>query len=120
MVTMLSCAWVFEWYAKIWDGCENLEDDECSGRPTAVRMPDMVETVWESISTDHRMTLQMMEKKLKISKETICKILTKNLGKWKICARFVPYCLTNEQKALRLEACQEFTQSADDDCSFLD
>jgi hypothetical protein len=26
----------FEWYARFQDGCENLDDDECSGRPTAI------------------------------------------------------------------------------------
>jgi hypothetical protein len=39
---------------------ENLEDDERSGRPTAVRTPDMIETVRELILTDRRMTLRMM------------------------------------------------------------
>lgn len=38
----------------------------------------------------------------------------------KICASSVPYCLTDEKKALRLEACQEFIQSVHDDCSLLD
>jgi hypothetical protein len=33
-----------------------------------------------------------------------------NLGKQKIYSRFVPHYLTDEQKALRLQACQEFIQ----------
>jgi transposase len=60
----LSHARVFEWYARFRDGCENLEDDERSGRPTAIRTPDMIETVCELISTDGQMTLQMMEKEI--------------------------------------------------------
>jgi hypothetical protein len=78
----------------------------------------MVETVQESISTDCWMTLQMMEKELKIRRETTCKILVENLRK--ICTSFVPYFLTDEKKALRLEACQEFIQSVDYDCCLLD
>jgi hypothetical protein len=34
------------------DGRENLEDDKRSRRPTAVRTPDMIETVREFSSTD--------------------------------------------------------------------
>jgi hypothetical protein len=51
----------FEWYARFRDGRENIEDDESSVRPTAVRTPDMIETVREMISNDRRMTLRMME-----------------------------------------------------------
>jgi hypothetical protein len=49
---------------KISDGRENLEDDERSGRQTAIRTPDMIETVRELISTDRRMTLGMMEEEV--------------------------------------------------------
>jgi hypothetical protein len=57
----LSGTRVFEWYARFRDGRGNLEEDERSGRPTAVRTPDMIETVREFILTDRRMTLWMME-----------------------------------------------------------
>jgi C4-type Zn-finger protein len=43
---------------------KNLEDSEHSGRPTAVRTPDMIETVREFISTDRRMTLRIMEEEV--------------------------------------------------------
>jgi hypothetical protein len=56
MVTMLSRTRVFEWDARFRDSRENLEDDEHSGRPTAVRTPDTIERVRELISIDQRMT----------------------------------------------------------------
>jgi hypothetical protein len=59
----------------------------------------MIRTVRELIST-----LWMIENELKISRETIHKILMEDIRKWKICTWFVPHCLTNEQKALRLQA----------------
>jgi hypothetical protein len=80
----------------------------------------MIETVSELISTDRRMTFRRMEEELEISRETIRKILMEDLGKRKICAGFVPHCLTDEQKALRLKSCQEFIQPVDDDRSLLD
>jgi hypothetical protein len=62
----------------------------------------------------------MMEEELEISRETIRKILVEDLGKWKIYERFVPQCLTDEQIAIRLQACQEFIQFVNDDLALLD
>jgi hypothetical protein len=64
--------------------------------------------------------LRTIEEELEINRETVLRIFVGDLGKGKICARFVPHCLTNEQKALRLQACQEFIRSVDDDRSLLD
>jgi hypothetical protein len=36
---------------------------------TAIQISDMIERIWELISTDLRMTLPMMEEKLRISKK---------------------------------------------------
>jgi hypothetical protein len=65
------------------------------------------------------MTLLVIEEELELSTETIRRNLVKYLGKWKICTRFVPHCLTNDQKALKWPACQEFIQSVHDDLSLL-
>jgi hypothetical protein len=91
-----------------------------SGQPTAVRTSDMIEIVWELISTDRRMTILKME--AEISRETIRRILVEDVGKQKsaIYARFVPHCLAEEQKALRLQVCQGFIQSMNDHRSLLD
>jgi hypothetical protein len=62
------------------------------------------------------MTLRMTAKELEISRETIRKILVEALKIRKICAGFVPHCLTEEQKAVRLQACQEFIWCVEDDC----
>jgi hypothetical protein len=52
-----------------------------------------------------------MEEELEISRETIFKILMEDLGKRKIWVTFVPHCLTDEQKALRLQACRVYSIS---------
>jgi histone-lysine N-methyltransferase SETMAR len=66
------------------------------------------------------MPLRIIEEELEISRGTIRKTLLEDFRKRKICARFVPHCLTDEQKAVGLEAYQEFIQSVDDDCSLHD
>jgi hypothetical protein len=77
MVTMLSFSLsqtqVFKWYARSLGGRENLEDDERSGRPTAVHTPNMIETLRELISTDRHMTVLMMEEELEISRKQLKK-----------------------------------------------
>jgi hypothetical protein len=55
-----------------------------------------------------------MENELEISRETIRKIIVEDIGKLEICARFVLHCLPNVQKAVRLQAFQEFIQSVFD------
>jgi hypothetical protein len=55
-----------------------------------------------------------MGEELEICRETIRSFLLEDLGKRKICARFVPHYLADEQKALRLQACQVFFQSVGD------
>jgi hypothetical protein len=59
------------------------------------------------------MILPMMKEELEISRETIFRILVEDLGRRKICARFVPYCVTDERKALRMQAYQELIQSVE-------
>jgi hypothetical protein len=68
-------------------------------------------TVWELISTDRQMTLWMMEEELKNNKEAIHKIVVEDIGKWKICTRFVPHC--SMKRMFTLQACQEFIQSVE-------
>jgi hypothetical protein len=79
----------------------------------------MIETVRELISTDPRITLLMTEEEFETFGETIRIILVEDFGKREICARFVQHCLADEQKVLRLPACQEFIPSVDEDLSCL-
>jgi hypothetical protein len=79
-----------------------------------------METLQELISTHRRMTLRMMEEELEISREAIRKITVEDLAKRDISRRSVPHCLPDEQKALRLQACQEFIRSVVHDGSLLD
>jgi hypothetical protein len=43
----------------------------------------------------------MMEAAMNINRETIRTILHEDLGKTKVCTKFVPHTLTDEQKAMQ-------------------
>jgi hypothetical protein len=57
------------------------------------------------------MTLQLMEDQLHINWEMICSILHKDLARKKICTKFVPHSLMDEQKEHRVKSCELFMQT---------
>ncbi|EGI67316.1 FLJ37770-like protein, partial [Acromyrmex echinatior] len=82
---------VFEWHKRFLEGRETLEDDKKSGRPILVRTLEMIEKVCDFVANDRNASLKMMEEALNISRETIRTILHEDLGKMKVCAKFVPH-----------------------------
>ena len=75
-----------------------MKDDARSGHPSTARKDKNVEFVCRLLTEDRRTTLQMIADRLNIGKETGHQIVTRDLRKRKICARFVPHALTTEQK----------------------
>ncbi|EGI62804.1 FLJ37770-like protein, partial [Acromyrmex echinatior] len=94
---------VFEWHKRFLEGRETLEDDKKSGRPILVRTPEMIEKVRDFVANfDRNASLKMMEEALNINRETIRTILHEDLGKTKVCAKFVPHTLRSDQKLARI------------------
>jgi len=60
----------------------------------------------------------MVAKSLNIPKTVVLRILKENLGKRKLCARFVPHSLINEQRKDRVTSCQDIIAMADADKTF--
>jgi hypothetical protein len=56
------------------------------------------------------MMLELMDSQLHISWETICVILHEDLGKKKMCAKFVPYGPAHEEKEHLARMCEDFMQ----------
>jgi transposase len=109
---------VFEWFKRLKDGREDLQDDPKGGRPSTSRNANTITNVREMVTQDGQLTLRMMSHELNINKETIRQIFHEDLRKRKICATF--YSLTDEQKQRRLTSCLDFNQICQDNPSFLD
>jgi hypothetical protein len=60
----------------------------------------------------------MMAESLNIPKTVVLWILKEDLGKRKLCAHFVPYSLTPEQREDRVTACQDIIAMTDADKNF--
>ena len=104
---MVALPRVYRRYASFRNGREDLKDDARSGRPSTARTDENVESVRRLLTEDRRATLQVIADCLNVGKETVRRIVTENLGKGKICTRFVPHTLTTKQKHERIVYCQD-------------
>ena len=61
----------------------------------------------------------MIAESLNIPKSVVLRLLKEDLGKIKLCARFVPHALTPEQREDQVTSCQDINPMADADRIFL-
>jgi len=67
---------------------------------------------------DHRIASRMIAESFNIPKTVVLQILKEDLGRRKLCARFVPYSLTSEQREDRVTSCQDIIAMANADKNF--
>ncbi|UYV73903.1 hypothetical protein LAZ67_11001358 [Cordylochernes scorpioides] len=115
----LSKSNVFIRHKRFSDGRNTLEDDKHTGRPSSSKTPESIEKVREFVANNRSASLRMMAEVLHINKETIRIILHEDLGKTKVCAKFVPHTLTGEQKSLRIAHCRDIISAYENDSNFL-
>ncbi|GBM92183.1 Mariner Mos1 transposase [Araneus ventricosus] len=72
------------------------------------------------LADDKRLSLRMMAEELKISLDSVRNIIHEHLQKRKICARFVPNNLSDEQKQHRMETSGDFIDACDRNPQFLE
>lgn len=93
------------WVNAILQGKTDVGDECRSGRPVSASTADIVEKIEELLQEDRRITTRQIAYALDISKDTAHHILTDTLGKRKICAKWVPHILTEEQRQCRMTTC---------------
>ena len=111
----LSRGRVFEWFKRFKDGRELVEDDTRSGRPVSASNDDQVDWVREKILADRKLTIR----DLSVGYGTVQRILTKDLEMKRVCAKFVPRLLNNEQRQRRISASSEMLEAINEDATFL-
>jgi hypothetical protein len=109
---------VFRWYSRFRDGRELVEDDERGGRPKSTRTEVNVAAVADLVKNDRRIASRMIAEYLNIPRTVVLRILREDLGKIKLCARFVPHSLTPEQREAQVTSCQDIIAVADADKFF--
>jgi histone-lysine N-methyltransferase SETMAR len=104
---------VSRWYLRFRDGRELVEDDDRVGRPKSTRTEVNIAAVADLFKNDSRIASRMIAESLNIPKTVVLRILKEDLGKRKLCTRFVPHYLTPEQREDRVISCQDIIAMAD-------
>ena len=88
---------VYRWHSRFRDGRELVEKDERCGRRKSTRTEVNIAAVAGLVKNDRRIASIMRTETLKISKTVVLRILKDDLGKRKLCERFIPHLLTLEK-----------------------
>jgi histone-lysine N-methyltransferase SETMAR len=105
---------VFRWYSRFRDGRELVEDDERGGLPKSTRTELNIAAFADLVKNDRRIASRMIAEFLNIPKTAVLRILKKDLGKRKLCARLVPHSLTPEEREDRVTSYQDRVTSYQD------
>jgi hypothetical protein len=84
-----------------------VEDNERGGRLKSTRTEVNNVAVADFVTNDRRIASRMIAESLNIPQTVVLGILKEDLGKRKLCARFIPHTLTPEQKKDRVTSCQD-------------
>ena len=106
-------ATVCKWVRRINDGRESIENDPRVGRLVSVLMEKNVAIVKKLTEEDARYKVQEIEELSGIHTSSVLKILRERLGLRKICTRWVPHLLTDEQKQSRVRLAWQVIEKYD-------
>ena len=95
------------------DGRESVENDPRVGRPVCVLMDKNLATVKMLTEEDAHYTVQEIEELSGIQSSSVLMILREQLGLRKICARWVPHLLSDEQKQSRVRLASQVIEKYD-------
>ena len=86
----------------------NVHDEERSGRPSIIN-EDLLKKVDEEIKNNRRVTISELTRIFPgVSRAVIGRIVHDHLGFRKVCARWVPYALSERHKQIRMGSALEF------------
>ncbi|XP_032053001.1 protein GVQW3-like [Aythya fuligula] len=111
---------VFEWHKLFQEGRERVEDDDRSGRPLTSKTNENVSRVKNVLNRVRRMSIRMIADDLSIPQTQVFEMAKENLAMRKVCAKFVPRVLSEEQKANRKTICQYLLHHVNEEPDFLD
>jgi len=102
-----SLSTVSRWYFRFQTGDENLGDDPRTGRPVTVMTLENVKLVKKLVEMDPRMTYEMMEEETGLTAPILYSILHDHLKMSKVCSRWIPHFLNEDQKKARVKFCHD-------------
>lgn len=98
---------VTKWIREFREGRQSIEDAPRSGRPVTQTTAENIELVRQLIDTDPHVSIRYLITETGLSYFIVYNIITEHLKLKKLCTRWVPHFLTEEQKKERVRICQE-------------
>lgn len=100
-------ATVYNWVRQVKNNDKNLRDQARSGRPASATTSSNIEKIRRAIEESPKSSTRMLASIIRISKESIRKILDEDLNMVKMNSRWVPKELTESQKQARVRSCKQ-------------
>ena len=111
---------VFEWQKRFKEGRESVKDDERCGRSKEVRTPELIGQINNFMDKDCRVSIETISAQFDVSVGTIYTIIREELKMRKICAKFVPRVLREDQKERHCHDSREMVKLINLDPAVLD
>ena len=92
---------VFEWYKRFKKGRKSVRDDESCGRSKGVNTPELIGQIKNFMDKDRRVSIETISAQFDVTVGTVHTIICKKLKMRKICMKFVPKVLIEDQKERR-------------------
>ena len=115
----MNWASVFRWHKRLKEGSESVRDDERCGRSKEVRTPELIGRMKNFMDKDRCVSIETISPQFDISVGTVRTIICEELKMRKICTKFVPRVLREDQKERRHDS-REMVELINSDPTGLD
>ena len=99
-------ALVYKWHKRFREGRNTVKADSRTGRPSVIDV-DLMTSIEDLVKTDRRVSIRDLEDATGASRGTVHNIL-KKLNMKKVCARWVPRLLSDNDRSRRIECSEHF------------
>ena len=111
---------VFKWQRRFKEGRESLRDDERCGRSEEVNSLVLICQIKNFMDKDRHVSIETISAQFDVSVRTVHTIFRKELKMRKICVKFVPKVLREDQKERRCHDSREMAALINSDPTVLD
>ena len=98
---------VFEWHERFKEGRESVRDDERCGRSKEVRTLELIGQIKNFMDKGCRVSIETISAQFDVSAGTVHTTIREELKMRKICTKFVPRVLREDQKERRCHDSRE-------------
>ena len=111
---------VFELHKRFKEGRESVRDDERCGRSKEVNTPELIRQIKNFMDKDRRVSIETISAQFDVSVGTAHTIIREELKMQKICAKFIPRVLREDQKERRCHDSREMVELINSNSAVLD